>query len=75
MALHLVFSVQNLVNKELEKEIVYELMGPNGGGIERLLDESPVVAAKREKLKRSISLLKEAKDVVSRIMDRIATNA
>ncbi|XVF30395.1 hypothetical protein REPUB_Repub16aG0053500 [Reevesia pubescens] len=58
MALHLLFGVQNLVNKEMENEIVNELMGPNGGGIQRILEESPVVAAKREKLNRSISLLK-----------------
>ncbi|KAI6684389.1 hypothetical protein NL676_030302 [Syzygium grande] len=36
MALHLLFSVQNLVNNEMEMEIVGELIGPNGsGGIER----------------------------------------
>ncbi|XVF41584.1 hypothetical protein PTKIN_Ptkin01aG0291000 [Pterospermum kingtungense] len=71
MALHLLFGVQKLVNREMEKEVVKELLGPNGGGIQRILEESPVVAAKREKLNRSISVLKESKDVVSRIMDRI----
>ncbi|XWS57326.1 hypothetical protein CRYUN_Cryun09bG0164400 [Craigia yunnanensis] len=55
----------------MEKEIVNELMGPTGGGIERIQEESPIVAAKREKLKRSISLLKESKDEVARIKDRI----
>uniref|UniRef100_A0A803L4B5 Uncharacterized protein n=1 Tax=Chenopodium quinoa TaxID=63459 RepID=A0A803L4B5_CHEQI len=72
MALHLLFSIQNLVNKELEYEIVNELMGPYGGGIERMLEESPSVATKRERLNKSIKLLKESKDVVSKIMDRIA---
>lgn len=71
MALHLLLGVQKLVNKEMEAEVVNELLGPNGGGIQRILEESPVVTAKREKLNRSIGLLKESKDVVSRIMDRI----
>ncbi|KMT13705.1 hypothetical protein BVRB_4g080870 [Beta vulgaris subsp. vulgaris] len=72
MALYLLFSIQNLVNKELEFEIVNELMGPYGGGIERMLEESPSVATKRDRLAKSIKLLKESKDVVSKIMDRIA---
>ncbi|KAG8374966.1 hypothetical protein BUALT_Bualt10G0050600 [Buddleja alternifolia] len=74
MALHLLFSVQNLVNKEMEMEIINELMGPEGNGLERMLEESPYVAEKRKRLKNSIKLLKESKDVVEKIMDRIATN-
>ncbi|KAJ4969353.1 hypothetical protein NE237_016054 [Protea cynaroides] len=73
LALHLVFSVQKLVNGEMEKEIVIELMGPNGGGIERLLEESPSVASKRERLNQSIKKLRESKEVVGKIMDRIDT--
>ncbi|KAL9233489.1 hypothetical protein vseg_008480 [Gypsophila vaccaria] len=72
MALHLLFSVQNLVNKDLEAEIVNELMGPYGDGIKRLLEESPSVAGKRERLNKSIKLLKQSKDVVSKIMDKVA---
>ncbi|XP_043721496.1 dynamin-related protein 4C-like [Telopea speciosissima] len=71
LALHLVFSVQNLVNREMEKEIVNELMGPSGGGIERLLEESPSVAIKRERFNQSIKLLRECKEVLGNIMDRI----
>ncbi|KAL6192500.1 hypothetical protein ACLB2K_033588 [Fragaria x ananassa] len=56
MALHLQLSVSNLVNKEMEVEIVNELMGPYGGGIERMLEESPAVAVKREKLNKTSSL-------------------
>jgi len=42
MALHLLFSVQNLVNNEMEKEIVGQLIGPNGSGsMERMLEEAP----------------------------------
>ncbi|GMH13070.1 hypothetical protein Nepgr_014911 [Nepenthes gracilis] len=74
MALHLLFSVQNLVNKEMEMEIVNEIMGPRGGGIERMLDESPSVAGKRHRLKKSIKLLKESKDVIAEVMDKIAVD-
>ncbi|GMI84971.1 Dynamin related protein 4C [Hibiscus trionum] len=71
MALHLQYSVHNLVNNDME-EIVKELMGDDGHGIERMTKESPVMSAKREKLKRSIELLKECKDSVTNIMDMIA---
>ncbi|KAL3749797.1 hypothetical protein ACJRO7_010855 [Eucalyptus globulus] len=75
MALHLRFSVQNLVNNEMEKEIVGQLIGPNGSGsMERMLEEAPSVAAKRDKLNRSIKLLRESAKVVAKIMDRIATD-
>ncbi|KAK8546043.1 hypothetical protein V6N13_067281 [Hibiscus sabdariffa] len=71
MALHLQYSVHNLVNNDME-EIVKELMGADGHGIEKMTTESPVMAAKREKLKRSIELLKESKDSVANTIDRIA---
>ncbi|KAM1738015.1 hypothetical protein ACFX11_013880 [Malus domestica] len=73
MALHLQLSVFKLVNKELEAEIVNELMGPYGGGIERMLEESPAVAVKREKLNKSIKKLRDSKEVVAKIMDSITT--
>ncbi|KAM1320619.1 hypothetical protein ACFX2F_013787 [Malus domestica] len=73
MALHLQRSVFNLVNKEMEAEIVNELMGPYGGGIERMLEESPAVAVKREKLNKSIKKLRDSKEVVAKIMDSIIT--
>ncbi|CAN6719856.1 unnamed protein product [Malus baccata var. baccata] len=73
MALHLQQSVFNLVNKEMEAEIVNELMGPYGGGIERMLEESPAVAVKREKLNKSIKKLRDSKEVVAKIMDSIIT--
>ncbi|KAI6684405.1 hypothetical protein NL676_030318 [Syzygium grande] len=75
MALHLPFCVHNLVNRDMEKEIVGELIGPNGGGgIQSMLGEAPSAAAKREKLSMSIKLLGESKEVVAKIMDRIATD-
>ncbi|GMY37766.1 dynamin-related protein 4C-like [Fagus crenata] len=64
MALHLHLSISKLVNKEFEKEIVDELMGASGG-IERMLDESPSVCAKRLKINKRIELLQKAKEVVA----------
>ncbi|KAI3901150.1 hypothetical protein MKW92_040129 [Papaver armeniacum] len=74
MALHLLFTVQNLVNKDMEQDITSELMGgPSGcGGIGRMLEESPSVSSKRVKLNRSIKLLRDSNDVVSKIIDRIS---
>ncbi|KAJ6416098.1 hypothetical protein OIU84_004825 [Salix udensis] len=74
MALHLQFCARNLVNKEMEEEIVKELFGRHDGAIEGMLEESPTIAAKREKLNVSIKLLSESKNVLANIMDRITTN-
>ncbi|CAH2057118.1 unnamed protein product [Thlaspi arvense] len=60
----------NLVNQEIEKEIVNHMVGGQGNGIERMLEECPSIAIKREKLNKSIKLLKESKEVVAEIMDR-----
>ncbi|KAL3818052.1 hypothetical protein ACJIZ3_003957 [Penstemon smallii] len=75
MALHLVYSVEKLVNGEMEKEIINEVMGHQGNGLERMLEESPLVADKRQRLKNSIELLKEAKDVLGNIIDRVVANS
>ncbi|KAL3652685.1 Dynamin-related protein 4C [Castilleja foliolosa] len=72
MALHLLFSVQNLVNKEMEVQIINEIIGPEGNGVERMLEESPAIAKKRKRLNSSIELLKESKDVLAKIIDNIA---
>ncbi|KAF5182598.1 dynamin-related protein 4C [Thalictrum thalictroides] len=74
LGLHLLYSIQNLINKEMEQEIIHELMGLDGGVIGRLLEEPPSVSSKREKLNKSISLLKKSKEVMARIMDRIAAH-
>ncbi|KAM3339913.1 hypothetical protein P3S68_029783 [Capsicum galapagoense] len=47
-------------------------MAPRSGGINIMLDESLVVAKKRSRLKKSVKLLKESKEVVSNIMDKIS---
>ncbi|PON54663.1 Dynamin superfamily [Parasponia andersonii] len=75
MALHLQLSVQKLVNQELEKEIVSDLMASTGNGFERLMEESPSVATKRVKLAGSIKKLKECKEILASIMDRITTSS
>ncbi|WCJ27679.1 Interferon-induced GTP-binding protein Mx [Euphorbia peplus] len=74
IALHLRHSLENLVNKEFEKEIFKELMVTHKGQVEKLLAESPLVAVKREKLKESIKLLKDSKEVLSECMDKITLN-
>ncbi|KAH6796375.1 hypothetical protein C2S51_037361 [Perilla frutescens var. frutescens] len=71
LALHLLFGIRNLVNKEIQIGIIDELIGPQRNGLERMLEESPSIAEKRKKLKNSIKLLKESEDVVASIMDRV----
>jgi hypothetical protein len=71
MALHLQLSIRNLVNKEMEKEIFNELVSTAGDVIERMLEEPPSVANKREKLNTSIKLLRESKEVLANIRDKI----
>ena len=72
IALHLQLSLNNLVNRELEKEISIGLVSQSGK-IESLLQESPIVAWKRAKLNRSIHVLRESKEVVSKIIDMISS--
>ena len=61
------------MNKDLEMEIVTELMTPHSGGIERLMEESPSVATKRLKLTGSVKKLQECKSVLANIMDSVAS--
>ncbi|KAK7412502.1 hypothetical protein VNO78_03966 [Psophocarpus tetragonolobus] len=72
-ALHLQFSIFNLVNKDLGDEIVKDMMSPYGGGIEKLLEETPSVSQRRDNLNRSIKVLRESKEVVANIMDKISS--
>lgn len=71
LALHLLFSIRNLVNKEMQSGIINELIGPQSNGLERMLEESPFISEKRNNLTNSIMLLKESKDLVAGIMDRV----
>ena len=59
MALHLLFSIKNLVSKEMQARIIDEMKGYQGIGLERMLEESPSITEKWNKLKKSIKLLKE----------------
>ncbi|KAF3774066.1 putative dynamin-related protein 4A [Nymphaea thermarum] len=72
VALHLLFSLQKLVTEEQDAGIIDDLVGPHLEGIERMLEESPAIVNKRTKLSCSIQLLREAKDALSSIVDRIA---
>ncbi|KAG7533321.1 GTPase effector domain [Arabidopsis thaliana x Arabidopsis arenosa] len=77
LALHLQLTVRNLVDQEFQKEIIAEMLDSrsgNGGSVHRLLEESPSVANKREKLNNNIKLLKESKDVVVAIVDQNCGN-
>nr|XP_048323302.1 dynamin-related protein 4C-like [Ziziphus jujuba var. spinosa] len=73
MALHLQLSVRNLVNKELEMEIINESVASHVGGIAKFMEELPSVASKSVRLNRSIKKLRDCKDVVANIMDRIVS--
>ena len=73
MALNLRLSLDTLVNKELEMEIVNELMGPQGNGIERLMEESPSVASKRLKLTATVKKLKDCREILANIRGKITT--
>lgn len=71
MRSNLQLSVKYLVNTQFQKEVVAEMVDPKGGGgVEKMLEESSTVANKREKLKKSIKVLKESKDAVAAIVDQ-----
>ncbi|KAJ0593525.1 putative dynamin stalk domain, GTPase effector domain, Dynamin superfamily [Helianthus annuus] len=74
LALELRYFMQKMVDKEMEMEIVNEVM-VHGGGIEKMLDEPPYIAKKRERLQSSISLLKESKEIIEQVMDGIAVTS
>nr|CAD1837605.1 unnamed protein product [Ananas comosus var. bracteatus] len=71
-ALHVQRSIRRVVERELEAEVVREAVGRAAAGIDRMLEEGPATAAKRERLKKRIELLRQSKDVVANITDRIA---
>ncbi|XP_011010065.1 PREDICTED: 3-ketoacyl-CoA synthase 21-like [Populus euphratica] len=76
MALHLQLSIRNFVNKEMEKEIVTNALLGTGGGVavERMLEEPPSVASKRERLNTSIKLLRESKEAFKDTEDDLGNN-
>ncbi|KAJ1692758.1 hypothetical protein LUZ63_009456 [Rhynchospora breviuscula] len=74
VAFHILHAIKCLVEDELEAELINELIGAKKAGLERMLEESPATAAKRARLKKSVELLKQSKDVVASIMDRIVAD-
>jgi GTP-binding protein EngB required for normal cell division len=72
LALHVLLSVKRLVEKDLEEELSNELLANKFAGVERMLSPSPSTGTKRERLKKSIVLLRQSKEVVANIMDRIS---
>lgn len=74
VALHILHAIKCLVEDELEAELINELVGPKMAGVERMLIESPTTSAKRDRLKKSVKLLRQSKDVVAGIMDRIVSD-
>ncbi|WVZ83861.1 hypothetical protein U9M48_030957 [Paspalum notatum var. saurae] len=71
LALHVLYSVKRLVEKDLEDELAAQVLGSNMDGVERMLVPTPATAAKRERLRKSISLLRECRELVAGTMDKI----
>jgi hypothetical protein len=71
ITLHLMRSINKLINDELGNDIYIDLISPTGGGVKRLLEESPSMTGKRQRLKRSVTVLQESKETVEKIMDTI----
>ncbi|RAL39963.1 hypothetical protein DM860_008103 [Cuscuta australis] len=73
LVLHILFKCQKLVEEEMEEEVVKDLTAPpsGGGGIERMVEESSLVAEERERLSKRVELLQESQDVVAKIIGRI----
>ncbi|KAM3229660.1 hypothetical protein ACQJBY_060468 [Aegilops geniculata] len=74
LALHVLRGVKRLVESDLETELSNELLGNKLAGVERMLMPSPGTGTKRERLKKSIVLLRQSKEVVANIMDRISAS-
>ncbi|PUZ40800.1 hypothetical protein GQ55_9G452200 [Panicum hallii var. hallii] len=71
LALHILYSVKHLVEKDLEEELADQVVGSNMDGVERMLVPTPATAAKRDRLRKSISLLRECRELVANTMDKI----
>ncbi|CAL4938619.1 unnamed protein product [Urochloa decumbens] len=72
LALHVLLSVKLLVEKDLEEELGNGLLGNKLAGVEKMLAPSPSTGTKRERLKKSIVLLRQSKEVVANIMGKIS---
>ncbi|KAM7500182.1 hypothetical protein LguiA_024596 [Lonicera macranthoides] len=72
VVLHLMLSLHKLINGEMEKVIVSEIMSAHHGAMDWMLEESLSVTKKREMLNKRVELLKDSKEVMGKVMDRIA---
>ncbi|CAL5018424.1 unnamed protein product [Urochloa decumbens] len=75
LALHVLYGVKRLVEKDLEDELAAQVLGSNMDGVERMLVPTPATAAKRDRLRKSISLLRECRELVANTMDKINTTS
>ena len=71
IALQLRYIIRQMVNAELEMEIVNVVM-VNDGGIEKMMAEPSSMGQKRGKLRKSIGLLQESKEVIGQVIDGIS---
>ncbi|KAK8970764.1 hypothetical protein KSP40_PGU014920 [Platanthera guangdongensis] len=71
MALHVRYAVKKLMDNEFEDEIVDRVLGGARNDIEKMFEEYPSKTRKRERLRKSIQKLKESKEVVRKIIDKI----
>ncbi|KAI3702966.1 hypothetical protein L6452_28720 [Arctium lappa] len=69
IALQLQFLIKQMVNTEMRTEIVTD------GGIEKMMDEPSSIATRRERLRKSIDLLQESKEVIGQVIDGIFVTA
>ncbi|GKG35390.1 dynamin-related protein 4C-like protein, partial [Tanacetum coccineum] len=73
LALQLQLRIRELVNKEIESELVNELM-ENSDGIQKMMVEPPSVAKNRERLQTSIELLRQSKETMEGVIHDIEVN-
>ncbi|KAJ9541113.1 LOW QUALITY PROTEIN: hypothetical protein OSB04_027619 [Centaurea solstitialis] len=71
IALQLRFVIRQMVNTEMQTEIVNAVI-VNDGGIDKMMTEPASMAKKREKLRKSIGLLQESKEVMGQVIDGIS---
>lgn len=65
MALQIRFIIQKLMNVEIQKEIVNEVM-LHGGGVETIMEE---LSPERVKLQRNVGLVQESIGFIENVMD------
>jgi interferon-induced GTP-binding protein Mx1 len=67
--LHLRFISHKLVENDIIAEIVKEVAEPGLNMMEHVLEESPMIAAKRNNLNNSVERLRQSKSALSKLLD------